>query len=151
MQVISCGSLLYPERRGQTKGEIDVSIAVMDGIGLLFFIVPGVIAYAVDFSTGAIYLPPGDTNKKKLKRMEKGILGKIQRENTWQIVTVDPQGLDRKTIEQVVKDYTGKTVRLYDDALVIKPQKTVDVQKALTRLSLEHGIQMPFAQEIAFK
>ena len=28
----------------------------MDGIGLLFFILPGVIAYAVDFTTGCIYL-----------------------------------------------------------------------------------------------
>jgi hypothetical protein len=27
-------------------------------IGLLFFIIPGVVAYAVDFSNGTIYLPP---------------------------------------------------------------------------------------------
>lgn len=29
----------------------------MDGLGLLLFIVPGVIAYAVDFSNNTIYLP----------------------------------------------------------------------------------------------
>ena len=53
----SCGTILYPERRGQPAGRIDAGVAVLDGIGLLFFFVPGVIAFAVDFATGAIYLP----------------------------------------------------------------------------------------------
>ena len=56
--VTSCGTIMYPERRGQTAGQMDVGVVVLDGIGLLFFLVPGVIAFAVDFGTGAIYLPP---------------------------------------------------------------------------------------------
>jgi len=55
----SCGTILYPERRGQAAGRLDAGVAVLDGIGLLLFIVPGVIAFAVDFATGAIYLPAG--------------------------------------------------------------------------------------------
>ena len=39
----SCGTILYPERRGQPAGKIDVGVAVLDGIGLLVFLVPGVI------------------------------------------------------------------------------------------------------------
>lgn len=62
LQFTACGTLMYPERRGQRSGEIDIKVAVLDGIGLLFFIIPGVIAYAVDFSTGAIYLPHGKRN-----------------------------------------------------------------------------------------
>jgi hypothetical protein len=58
-QQFGCGTILYPERRGQQSGRIDVGVAVLDGIGLLFFIIPGVIAFAVDFSTGAIFLPGG--------------------------------------------------------------------------------------------
>src|SRR5215510_1038009 len=54
----SCGTLLYPERRGQPAGRLDVGVVVLDGIGLLLFLVPGVIAFVVDFATGAIYLPP---------------------------------------------------------------------------------------------
>ncbi|WP_428152860.1 hypothetical protein [Desulfococcus sp.] len=54
---VSCGTILYPERRGQKMGRIDAGVAVLDGIGLLFFIVPGVVAFAVDFATGAIFLP----------------------------------------------------------------------------------------------
>jgi hypothetical protein len=58
-QVTACGTLLYPERRGQTKGQIDIGVAALDAIGLLFFFVPGVVAFGVDFITGAIYLPGG--------------------------------------------------------------------------------------------
>lgn len=53
-----CGTIFYPERRGQERGDLDIGIVLLDGIGLLFFLIPGIIAYAVDFSTGAIYLPP---------------------------------------------------------------------------------------------
>ena len=58
----SCGTLLYPERVGQSPGRIDPAIAILDGVGLLLFLVPGIIAFAVDFSTGAIYLPPGNAD-----------------------------------------------------------------------------------------
>ena len=34
---------------------------LLDAVGLLFFFVPGVIAFAVDFSNGTIYLPDGYT------------------------------------------------------------------------------------------
>jgi hypothetical protein len=57
VQLTGCGWLIYPERRGQTSGRIDVGVAILDGVGLLCFLVPGVIAYAVDFATGTIYLP----------------------------------------------------------------------------------------------
>jgi hypothetical protein len=54
----SCGTLLYPERRGQPRGVIDSGVVLLDAIGLIFFVVPGLVAFAVDFSTGAIYFPP---------------------------------------------------------------------------------------------
>ena len=36
-QLVGCGTLMYPERRGQRGGNVDVGVAVLDGIGLLFF------------------------------------------------------------------------------------------------------------------
>lgn len=54
---VACGTLIYPERQGQTSGRMDPSVLILNGIGLFFFIVPGLVAFAVDFSTGAIYLP----------------------------------------------------------------------------------------------
>ncbi|MFP2769336.1 hypothetical protein [Oceanisphaera sp. KMM 10153] len=58
-QLAGCGTVFYPERKGQISGRIDPVVAIANGVGLLFFIVPGVIAFAVDFATGAIYLPGG--------------------------------------------------------------------------------------------
>jgi len=57
LHLSACGTILYPERKGQVSGRIDAGVAALNGIGLLFFIVPGVIAFAVDFSNGTIYLP----------------------------------------------------------------------------------------------
>lgn len=56
---LGCGTILYPERRGQRGGRIDPAVAVMDGVGCLLFLIPGLVAFAVDFGTGAIYLPGG--------------------------------------------------------------------------------------------
>ena len=62
LQLASCGTILYPERKGQRDGRLDIGVVLLDGIGLLCFIIPGVIAYAVDFSNGTIYLPGGRMN-----------------------------------------------------------------------------------------
>lgn len=67
LQLAACGTLMYPERRGQKAGEIDIKVAILDGLGLLFCIIPGVVAYIVDFDTGAIYLPAGQKNRVSLE------------------------------------------------------------------------------------
>ena len=56
-QLMGCGTILYPERKGQKSGKIDSGVAILDGIGVLFFILPGAIAFVVDFYNGTIYLP----------------------------------------------------------------------------------------------
>jgi len=53
--ISSCGTIIYPERRGNRGGQIDPMVVLLDGLGLFFFIIPGVIAFAVDITTGAIY------------------------------------------------------------------------------------------------
>jgi hypothetical protein len=57
----SCGTLLFPERRDQEGSKVDPNVVVMDASLLIFWIVPGVVAFVVDFVTGGIYLPPGIT------------------------------------------------------------------------------------------
>ena len=55
-----CGSLIYPERIGATNSnKIDPTVALMDAFWLLIGIVPGVVAFAVDFYNGAIFYPTG--------------------------------------------------------------------------------------------
>lgn len=59
LQSLGCGVLLYPERQGQKGGRLDPVVAILDGIGLLLFVIPGLIAFAIDFHQGTIYLPSG--------------------------------------------------------------------------------------------
>jgi hypothetical protein len=58
VQSVSCGTLIHPDRCGQpNSGVLDPSIVVLDGLGVLLFVVPGVVAFVVDFADGSIYLP----------------------------------------------------------------------------------------------
>ncbi|MES1931359.1 hypothetical protein T35B1_02025 [Salinisphaera shabanensis T35B1] len=100
----ACGVILYPERKGQVDGRIDPAVAVLDAVGLLFFIVPGVIAFAVDFATGAIYLP-GSANNTTLDL------------NEAELVKLKKGELDAATIERMIEEKTGEKVSLADPAL----------------------------------
>jgi hypothetical protein len=111
----SCGTLLYPERRGQPAGRLDVGVVLLDGIGLLVFLVPGIIAFAVDFSTGAIYLPPEYAMFDPGRAGMGADLRKIQ---------VDPAELTPERVEAIVREQTGKAVSLQPGAYrAIKLQK----------------------------
>ena len=87
INLAGCGTILYPERNGQHAGSIDPLVAVLDGVGLLFFLIPGVIAFAVDFNNHSIYLPHGQHSR---------LTGK----------------LDKDSIEQFVLERTGTRVDL---------------------------------------
>ena len=56
LQTTGCGLLLFPERQGQKSGRIDPGVAILDAAGLIVFIVPGLIAFGVDFITGCRHL-----------------------------------------------------------------------------------------------
>lgn len=125
LQVVGCGTIIYPERRGQTTGRIDVGIAVLDGLGLLLFIIPGVIAFAVDFSTGTIYLPHGKS------RASKGL-----EDNHMTVVQVNPDDLNLAKLDEIILEHTGEKVDLYSDTVLIYPAaEDVRVDKQLREIS----------------
>ena len=105
-QLVGCGTLMYPERRGQRGGRLDVGVAVLDGIGLLFFIIPGVIAFCVDFSNGTIYLP------------EHGMRVSL---NNVREVKFDPKHSSLASIEKIIKTETGQEVKLADENITVTP------------------------------
>ena len=107
IQVIGCGTLMHPERRGQTSGNIDSRIAILDGIGLLFFIVPGIVAFAVDFTTGAIYVPH-KRNKSALKDSEE-----------IKVVYTDPHDLSKQKVEKILSEQIGHSVHLKREDLIV--------------------------------
>jgi len=97
-QLSGCGTLLYPERRGQLSGRLDVGVVILDAVGLLFFLIPGVIAFAVDFSNGCIYLPA-----RPLIIEHRAELRQIR---------FDPKHTSLAQIEKIIKDQTGRAVHL---------------------------------------
>ncbi|MFO0791194.1 MAG: hypothetical protein U0805_17165 [Pirellulales bacterium] len=112
-----CGMLLHPERRNQPSGGgLDWGIVALDALGLLLFFFPGVIAFAVDFATGAIYLPPpgyGDGTAPSQNVQ----LAKVE---------VPKQELSRERIEQVASDHSGREVRLVAGTYQTAPLSRLD-------------------------
>lgn len=120
-----CGTILYPERRGQPKGKLDWGVVALDGVGLLLFFIPGVIAFAVDFATGAIYLPPDCGQSTVSQENSPG--------NEFTIVHTKPT---RQHIEQTLAEHTGQTIHLNDERLTTRPlQKLRDFWPTLRSLS----------------
>ncbi len=109
-QLAACGTILYPERKGQSAGRLDPGVVVLDAVGLLFFVIPGVIAFAVDFNNGSIYLPGGSA------ALDHGDLN---------VVSVDGE-ITHEKIEQVILEKTGEVVRL-DDSKVLAREKRVSL------------------------
>ena len=113
VQLMGCGTLMYPERRGQRGGRLDVGVTVLDAVGLLFFIIPGVIAFCVDFSNGTIYLP------------ERGARISLDLKNL-KLVRFDPKHTSLASIERTIKDETGYEVKLNASNIRVAKLKSLD-------------------------
>ena len=111
IQTAGCGTILHPERRGQKGGRLDAGIVVLDAIGLLFFIIPGVIAFAVDFSNGTIYLPGGG----------RGALSEVQ---------FDKTGDSKATVEAIILARTGYAVKLGQADMQVVALGSLDEMRA---------------------
>ncbi|MFP6896611.1 MAG: hypothetical protein VCA38_08425 [Roseibacillus sp.] len=99
IQILSCGTIMYPERRGQSAGKIDPGVAVLDGLGLLLFLIPGVIAFAVDFNNGTIYLPGGSAS-----------LDDELGEQQLVAISIGTDGLTEESIELALREQLGSEV-----------------------------------------
>ncbi|MCY1261309.1 hypothetical protein D9M68_190460 [compost metagenome] len=119
-QLSACGTIFYPDRRGQIDGRIDPAIAVFDAIGLLFYVIPGLIAFGVDFATGAIYLPDDKVSVAPEKLKD----------------AVGPDGsIDRAKLKAIIQRETGRSLPLDDPRLL---QRNGDLQQ-LASLGLHRG------------
>jgi hypothetical protein len=97
LHLTACGTILHPERRGDRRGGVDPAVLLLDGALLVLFVVPGLVAFGVDFYTGAIYLP--------------GDAGRVSR------VPVPAHELTEARIEAIVRARTGRPLRLGDPAV----------------------------------
>lgn len=123
----SCATILHPERKGNAGGSIDVGPLILDILWFIPGLIPGIIALAVDFSTGAIYLGGG----KRSGRLDVGPQGEI---------TIAPPAVEREAhVELRLVDERG--VVLVSDAGTWSPDGaepvSVSLAAAATSLSAD--------------
>ncbi|MGL6160278.1 hypothetical protein [Microbulbifer sp.] len=121
INLTACGYFLYPERKGQTGGRVDPVVVILDGAALLFGILPGIVAFAVDFTNGTIYLPAGgssaidrhlsaiDTDKAKTVIDQDG--------QVWlqlPLEELSAGGEDLQQLGAALSSYTGRQVAVRD-------------------------------------
>lgn len=119
-QITSCGTILYPERRNQEAGRIDLKVALMDGFWLLVGLIPGIIAFAVDFSTGAIYLPGSN-------------LGQLY-DDCIRTIRFDPKTTTPAQIEEIISKETGHGIKFSDERIKYSRVKTSEELPAIFSL-----------------
>ncbi|WP_028240916.1 hypothetical protein [Stutzerimonas azotifigens] len=102
-QLTACGTLFYPDRRGQIDGRIDPAVAALNAIGLLFYLIPGLIAFGIDFATGAIYLPDEEYS--------------VAPERLREAIGADGT-IDHARLKAIIEAETGRSLPLDDPRLV---------------------------------
>ena len=102
-QLTACGTLFYPDRRGQIDGRIDPAIAALNAVGLIFYLIPGLIAFGIDFATGAIYLPDDNYSLAPEKLQE----------------AIGADGvIDQAKLKAIIETETGRSLPMDDPRLI---------------------------------
>lgn len=131
LNLTACGYFLYPERKGQAGGRVDPVVVILDGAGLLFGILPGIVAFAVDFTNGTIYLPAGgssaidrhltavDQDAQDADLMEEGKPVIDQNGQAWielplEAVTGDQEVENLEQVRAALGEYTGQKITATD-------------------------------------
>lgn len=103
-QLTACGTLFFPERRGQIEGRVDPAVAALNAIGILFYVLPGLIAFGIDFATGAIYLPGG-------------LNAQVAPQDLQNLVDADGK-IDPVKLKALIEAQTGHSLPLDDPRLI---------------------------------
>ena len=104
INLIACGTIMYPERKGQREGRLDPAIVILDAVGLIFFFIPGVIAFAVDFSTGCIYMSGGKHSNKTI--------------NDIKVARFNPRSTSPSDLTRLIEQNVGKKVEFTDKRML---------------------------------
>jgi len=117
LNMTACGYFLYPERKGQSGGRVDPVVVILDGAGLLFGLLPGIVAFAVDFTNGTIYLPAGGSSAidRHLTEVDPEAVKQVEDENgqVWLSVPLESVAGDAEDLAQVtvaLQALTGRHV-----------------------------------------
>ena len=121
LNTTACGYFLFPERVGQTAGRLDPTIVILDAAGLLVGVIPGVVAFAVDITTGAIYLPAGEKSSVE-KHAERA---NLTNDVDYKPVDNNELAIDTKTTADRLSATLGYRVNA-DDIVYYQPESIAD-------------------------
>ena len=116
-QTVSCGYLLYPERQNQgDTGKLDPVVVALDAIGLLFWLVPGLVAFVIDYNNDTIYLPNGI----------------VSNQGDGSTIHLAKEEMTKEGIEKAIATHTGKTIDLDDTRAQKQVIKTEQIDNYLS-------------------
>lgn len=126
-----CGTLMHPERVGQTRrGNVDWTVVGLDAIGLCFFFIPGIIAFAVDFGNGAMFFPAGPeataTGPAPPVQPASPTQASIGTTQKLRSVQLPPGELTLWDLAQIASRETGKQVELEQGKYETEPLESID-------------------------
>ena len=104
-----CGYFLYPERVGQEPGKVDPTVLILDSLALLAGVLPGVVSLAVDFSTGAVWLPSGEKSsvEKHMENIEEAL---PKKEGAYLKIQMDPEAMSHDEIARAVSEELNRPI-----------------------------------------
>ncbi|TWT77859.1 hypothetical protein Pla123a_16570 [Posidoniimonas polymericola] len=106
-----CGTIFHQDRVHQPhSNQLDWKIVAADALGLILFFVPGVIAFAVDFYTGAIYLPYAAYGAAPVCPP----VVTPQCVSSFETLELPPGVISQRSVEEAVAARTGKAISLSD-------------------------------------
>lgn len=107
LQLTACGTLFHAERKGQQAStQVDPTVLILDCCGLLFGIIPGVVAIVIDYSNKTIYY-----TKAEVKAMNNASIDSIDRSK---MVVVKLDDMNNEAIEKALSQQLGQQVKLAD-------------------------------------
>jgi len=129
----SCARIMHPERTGNSNGEIDIGPLVVDCLLFIPGIVPGVIALAVDFGSGAIFINSRSSRAQNVTR--EGTLAlrpqRVPQGSVLHVRLVDQEGA------VLSEDSAIGTGRRADLSLPLEPAAAAHAEEVDVPLTLE--------------
>lgn len=107
LQLTACGTLFHAERKGQQAStQVDPAVLILDCCGLLFGIIPGVVAIVIDYSNKTLYY-----TKAEVRAMKNASIDSIDRSK---MVAVKLDDMNNEAIEKALSQQLGQQVKLAD-------------------------------------
>ena len=137
-----CGTLLYPARRhAKPSNVLDTRVVILDCLWFFAGIIPGVVALAVDFTTGAAYFSEGEATASAGDTVSVNVYGAAPADCMMELRLVDINGRDLTKPARVAA-VTGE--ELGSGLSLVMPSE-IESQEATLILALDGREQVRWA------